>query len=239
MSMNLEALLLSDLDFGAPVPRHKGRPKVWNHVYDRDLTEEDIQAMIEAPNAGTRPPSLLQLRTSHHQLARLLADGRTAAEAALVTGYSQNRISLLLDDPAFMELLHYYQGQVDEVYINVHERLAAFGIRTLEELQERLESNPDSFTNKELRELMSVTLDRGGYGPKSTQVHETKIDVKAFLDDIKAEVARKNNGRITTLDAKAKAPEDRGPSAGGNTGRPTLVYSVEEAPGNSGEGSDL
>jgi hypothetical protein len=93
-------------------------------------------------------------------LARLLAEGRKSEECSLITGYSTTRIWILKQDPAFKDLVAYYAAQTEAKFLDVHERLAALGMSTLDELQERLESDPDGFKNRELMELAEFALDR-------------------------------------------------------------------------------
>jgi len=78
----------------------------------------------------------------------------------MITGYSPSRISILQADPAFAELVAYYATQAEQVYLDVHQRLAALGIASMDELQERLESDPESFKNRELMSLVELTMDR-------------------------------------------------------------------------------
>lgn len=216
--MNID---LGDLDLdltGLTVPASRGRNKVeLQYSYLRDIGTEDVKVLLEAPDRGIETPSLLKLRTRHHHLARLLAEGLSNAECQLITGYSPARISILKNDPAFADLVEYYSEQVKEVYINVHQRLAGLGLDVLEELQQRLEEKPESFTHTELRQLMETSMDRGGYGPKSTQVHEVGGNLSELLTAVKEEVRNKQNGRIKTLDAQALPSPSRVTGSGGNS----------------------
>jgi hypothetical protein len=59
-----------------------------------------------------------------------------------------------------MELLAYYKHQADEVFLNVQERLAALCVTSIEELQERMLHQPESFSHKELMMAIEITGDR-------------------------------------------------------------------------------
>lgn len=128
--------------------------------FERELGPSDLPLILEPPPQGAFTPPLARIRNSHHMLARLLAEGKSGQEASLVTGYAPSRISILQNDPAFSELVVYYKGQVEAKYLDVHERLAMLGLSTLDELQARLEEDPDSFKNRELMELAEFALDR-------------------------------------------------------------------------------
>lgn len=128
--------------------------------FERELGPSDLPLILEPPPQGAFTPPLARIRNSHHMLARLLAEGKSGQEASLVTGYAPSRISILQNDPAFSELVTYYKGQVEAKYLDVHERLASLGLSSLDELQARLEEDPNSFKNRELMELAEFALDR-------------------------------------------------------------------------------
>lgn len=161
---------LEGIVMATPIPSARGKratPIVLEYV--RDLNEGDLEMILNPPPKGIETSPLMKLRNTHHQLARLMAEGRPQAECSLITGYCPSRISILKNDPAFKELVAYYQTQAEAVYLNVHERLAALGMSTIEELQERLESDPERFTNKELMDLGELLLDRTVAPPKGVK----------------------------------------------------------------------
>lgn len=153
-------------DLPAITSRPRGRPEVaeLEITIVRGLTDEDRPALTAPPVVGTGPPSIKSLRATHHALARALAEGRNAAEAGLLTGYSLGRISDLKQDPAFQELMVHYQTQREIVFADALARMNALGMATLEELQERLESSPEKFANRELMELAELLLVKGRTG---------------------------------------------------------------------------
>ena len=129
-------------------------------AYVRDLGESDVPLLLNPPKMGIEAKPLVRMRNTHHMLARLVAEGRSNTEAALATGYATTRVQLLRNDPAFQELVSHYKAQADHKWVDVQERLAMLGLSTLDELQDRLESDPDGFKNRELMELAQMTLDR-------------------------------------------------------------------------------
>jgi hypothetical protein len=71
------------------------------------------------------------------------------------------------------------------------------GTAATEEIQQRLEEEPESFTNEELRKLAETTLDRGGYGPnRSISVESRSVSVN-LVEAIKAEAA--SRGKVKQL----------------------------------------
>jgi hypothetical protein len=95
------------------------------------------------------------MRARHHKLARLLADGRSNTEAAYAVGFAPSSVHSLASDPAFKELVEYYKVQVVEQYLDVHAKMADIASTAADVLAERLEGNPDRFTNEDLRKLLS------------------------------------------------------------------------------------
>lgn len=146
------------LPVGGSGLRVRGRPKkmvAWEVV--RSLrVPDDLPLLTEslpAPRAN-----LKQIRHSHHRLAELLAQGTDQVEASRLTGYNNAYISVLQTDPTFKELITYYTAQKEQTFIDVIERMRSLGLSTLDELQARLESNPDSYSNRELMEQAELTL---------------------------------------------------------------------------------
>lgn len=136
-----------------PAPIHYGQP--------RALTEADIASMWDATNSGQRgAPRIKTLRYNHHLLAKAVASGKTLLECSQLCGLTVYRISDLKNDPAFQELVSFYAEELNEVYVDVHQRMAALGTSVLEELQERFEEEPDKFTKRELMELFTTMADR-------------------------------------------------------------------------------
>ena len=127
----------------------------------RELCEGDLPALANPPPVESRAPSVQSLRASHHQLAQVLAQGTSEGEAALITGYSLSRISVLKTDPTFSELLAHYQHNRELVFADVLERMKVLGLSSLDELQERLEQEPGAWSRRELMELAELMLIKG------------------------------------------------------------------------------
>jgi hypothetical protein len=172
------------IDFKPPPAR--GRKKmVLNATKTRDLTEADVGALWDVPEGGLESESnpVLKIRNTHHALARLLAEGRKQVEVSAITGYSPSYISTIQHDPAFKNLVSYYQGQVEEQFTSVHERLAALSMLSAEELQARLTENPEEFTIRELNDLLTLAADRTGFGPQSRNVNvNVNVDFASRLE---------------------------------------------------------
>lgn len=148
-----------------------------------ELTERDL-VLLDAER-GIKPPPLKRLTERHHALARLLAQGTPPGEAQIIVGLTASRVSILKADPAFKELIDFYAKQVSETYYDMHKSMAGLGLDAVQVLREKLEDEPDEFTPGQLLEIVKVTADRTGYGPKTTQ----DVNVNVGLAD-KLEAAR-------------------------------------------------
>lgn len=149
--------LLSELSLGsARGGKRVAAPLVIDVV--RALTADDVPDLLQPPPVTSSFRSPLQLRTAHHQLARLLAEGAEQESVALITGYSTSYISSLKGDPAFGELLAYYATQREMIFIDTVTRMKDLGLSALDELQARLADEPTSWSRRELMELAELTL---------------------------------------------------------------------------------
>ena len=133
-------------------------------TYVRDLVPADL-ATLSQPKAST-PIPIAQLRETHHMLARLIAEGRNGVECSAITGYSQSRVSILKSDPAFQELVSFYKEGVSQQYSDMHSRLATLGTIAAEVLQERILDTPETFSHRELREVMDSCMAHVGPAAK-------------------------------------------------------------------------
>jgi len=164
--MSFDIIDLGALSLGSARGR---KPAEHGFAVVRELTEADIPLLLMPEALGSKTPAVQKMRQSHHALARLLAEGRKGVECSAILGISQSRISILRQDPAFQELVEFYSKQKDEIYLDVHQRLAGLAVDTLEEIHERLGEDPDSFSNKELLMVAEMALDRSVAPPKKAE----------------------------------------------------------------------
>lgn len=131
----------------------------------------DADLALLQNNREIKPQLLKKITQRHHGLARSIASGVGHGEAAIIHGYELNRVSILMGDPAFVELVEFYKEKVDGAFVDVAEHMAALSKDALIALQERLEEDPEAFTNRELLAILSDMADRTGFGKQSTQVN--------------------------------------------------------------------
>lgn len=160
------------------------RPAVFEAEVVRELTEADLQSLTE--NRGIKPIPLVRVSERHHALARAIAGGATPYEASIMCGYQLSRVSILCDDPAFKELIEFYRGNLIDAFRATAEKLGTLTADAIGVLQDRLEETPEKFSNKELRELTQMGLDRTGHGPS----HKVEQNINVNLSS-RIEMARK------------------------------------------------
>lgn len=133
------------------------RPLVLNVA--RPLGIADIDEILDQDNViPAAPTGLKKITHAHHNLAQLLAKGEDDQIVSLITGYQHAYICKIKSDPAFRELLAYYERQTQQVFVDVLERMRSLGLSTIDELQERLAEQPEKFSNRELMEMTKLLL---------------------------------------------------------------------------------
>lgn len=223
--------VMDGLDFDIPAPR-QGRPRKIDLALSRQLNERDRAA---SGSAGP-VPRLLQIKNTHHSIARLLAEGKRSFEVSAITGFTPGYIASLQSDPAFKELLAYYGEQKEELWVDVQVRLRDLGVMGVEELTQRLAEEPGKFKPRELMELIALTMDRSGHGPTSKVAHLHGNFPEELLRTVKEEASRRSRGTVTTINAEA-LPADHRPALGEASGQASLPS--PEAARSEGEGPDV
>lgn len=165
----------------------------------REIVPEDL-AMLQTER-GIAPLPIKRISERHHALARALASGTPSGEAAIVVGLTPSRVSILLSDPSFKELIEFYRTKVEAQYIGMHEALAGLSKDAVMELQRRIEEEPDEVTTNMLVEITKLGADRTGFGPKSTQDVNVNVGLSARLQEARERVNARKMLDITPVEA--------------------------------------
>lgn len=204
-------------------PIHAQTPEVSDF---RVLTRADLAVLSEK-----RPVVTLQtLRDTHHRVARAVAAGLPTAEVAKGCGISNNRVSILKQDPAFKELVAHYRAIVTAEYVrsvdNFMEVATGNMLKAAAMLSDKLDDAIDKGEFLPTRDLIAIQdtgADRFGYGKMQKNLN-VNVDFASQL-----EAARKRTGR-----AKDITPIQ--PSLGAAGATPANQGNLEnvEAPGSAG-----
>ena len=168
----------------------------------RVLSESDLERLTT--ERGVQKPkelsSLSRLSERHRNLAKLIASGVPQWEAAAITGYTQSRVSILLNDSAFRNLVRFYSQENNIIYTTTNERIAQAGLTATDLLMERLEDpeQAEKMSVSQLLEIAKVMHDRSGNGPSAT----TQVNVTVGLAE-RLEAARRRVLQNNLIEAKA------------------------------------
>lgn len=140
----------------------------------RPLGPDDLARLSDA-RGSREEPTVKRMHDRHHALAKALASGMTATDAAALVGYTVSRVSVLRRDPSFKELETHYLADANKVWRDTHARMASLTADAVNELHTRLEETPEAFGVDDLLEIGKTFADRTGFGPssKSTNVNVT------------------------------------------------------------------
>jgi len=159
----------------------------------RPLVRADLELLAAVPHPAANAVSAVKRLTDrHHALARNLAAGTPIGEAAVMVGLTLNRCSILMTDPAFIELLSFYREDVTKVYRDMHEKLAGISSTALDELADRLEDEPEKVSTNALLDIIKMGADRTGHGPQSMQTNvNLNVDMASRLEAARRRVQQR------------------------------------------------
>lgn len=160
--------------------RLKGRSRPVRADFVRELRTEDL--VLLGDEKGSAPSQIKRLSDRHHHLARTLAAGVPPGKAAVICGYDASRVSILLGDPTFKELLAFYRDEVGFEYRNLAEQLAGLSMDAIAEIRARLEETPDKIGLNALLDILKLTADRTGHAPKTEQTVNVNIGIADRLE---------------------------------------------------------
>jgi hypothetical protein len=150
------------------------------------LTRDDLEALKEPGRYEARP--LARLRNSHHTMARLAAAGLRHKDIAARTGYAYNRVIMLLNSPAMIELIASYRKQIDEAFIveasSFYELAVENMVMAERMINDQLHEADEAEELPKIRELLAISrdgADRLGY-PKANTNLNVNTDFAAMLE---------------------------------------------------------
>ena len=152
----------------------------------REMTREDMAATLKPCYKPVVTAD--RLRDSHHRVARCAAAGMRKNEIAEHTGYSYNRVWMLLSSPAMIELVAKYRAKVDEAFERSQDEFYNLATKNMlmaeRMIADKLEEAEETGTPIPVKDLVLVSrdaADRFGYGKKQTNVN-VNADFAAELE---------------------------------------------------------
>jgi len=208
-----------------PLSGAKRRAKPTNLEVVKVLSKEDL-AELELPTDYSAP-AVKKMRDRHHSIARMIALGIPNTQIGAVLNISSNRISTLISNPAFAELVSFYRAEAGTEFRDMIARFTDLGLEISGELLSRIDASPESFSAGELRELLKVVADRAGFSPV-----QKKMEISGRIpDEVMARVK-------TAAEAREEIREIGSQGEGGSLSRASGFGSVakQKAARSSGEG---
>ena len=175
------------MELGLETISTKGRAaKAAPPVSSRVVPAEEVASSLTRER-GIEAAPLKRLSARHRRLAELLAMGQTPGQAAVLVGYSPSRVSILLADETFKDLVERFRIDLEEGVLteakNLASKLSDISLEAADEILERLENDPDSFDHKDLKALLELSADRTGHGPKRTEEKNVNVNFGARLEE--------------------------------------------------------
>jgi hypothetical protein len=158
----------------------------------RNLQVEDLE-LLNSPRPASVKQSLKRITARHHALARHVATGLKVSEAGAIMGYDIGYVSFLGQDPAFVELVTFYQSNVEREQRDNFARLVDLTADAADLLAERMENEPDKISTGQALEILKTGADRTGLGPSSTT---TAVSVNLNLADRMKRAREAATGRV-------------------------------------------
>jgi DNA-binding MarR family transcriptional regulator len=166
----------------------------------RPLERADL-ALLQKKSVGVR---IKNISDSHRLVLRLKASGMSTVDIAERTGYTQTRVSLIVNNPAAQDEIARYRGEVDKAFVEETVSIVAGYHEVQRKTQRLIIDNLDRIIDKDeelnvrdLRHLLPFVADaadRLGFTKKSTVVN-VNVDFAAKL-----EAARARSRQVQTIE---------------------------------------
>ena len=140
-----------------------------------ELTAADLGRLALEAGPRVAVPPIQRVREIHRKQAELVAQGLSFMEIAARCDTTPQRLTQLMDDPSFTNLVEYFRVQTEEVRIAVTERVLERYTDITElasdEIQRRLEDPAEraKMSIDELRRLQESAGDRSITPPRTAE----------------------------------------------------------------------
>lgn len=203
------------------------------HEFVRELTIDDLEALEAARTGrGQRVTSIKTLRTRHHEIARYMSLGMSSTQIAAIFNMSTSTLSLLKHNPAFQDLLAYYQSKRDEQFEAIGGRLHSIALDAVDRLDEMV-NHPDAAPDFVLSAAKTV-LDRIGHGAEAKLKLSGGVNINAIKSSYNPDSVRER----PILDITPEGEAGSQPSVG-QTLSPSEVGQDLPPAGRPGEGEGV
>jgi len=130
----------------------------------------------------------------HNLAVQLHALGHTNKEIALITGYTENRVSIIINDPRAREIIQDTLASISGNITDLHTRLKIHAVEALDEIVNELRHSRDERVKQK---AAFGLLDRAGYTP----VHKQVI-IGASISEVVAKRMEAAQAKLEAIDAE-------------------------------------
>lgn len=158
-----------DIELILPVGPRQAQPL--NFTIVGEIEDEHLE-MISSGVPRSRGSSLKRISERHKAMARAIANGTAVSDVAFYFSLEVMSVRHLMRDPAFKNLVAFYQRAEDEIVMSTQERLTRASNEALDLIQERFENEETraKITIPQALEVAQMGADRTGNGPQSSTV---------------------------------------------------------------------
>jgi len=112
----------------------------------------------QAAEGAYRTPAIQHIRPHHRAIARMIAIGVPPKEAGQAFNMTPGHMSHILASPAFQAIVKKLEDSADEEAIDLRKQMEAMKLRALEILDEDLEVETETLTERKFRHRAAVDV---------------------------------------------------------------------------------
>ena len=164
----------------------------------------------EKPDSPEKSP-LKRVRQRHHALAQAVASappGMTLKQVAISQGVTPDTLYRLCSDTTFKGIVANIRAGLTVQFEATLDKVKDLGDSAIDELQDRLDTDPTQFTAGQLAAIAQLSLDRSGHGPQN----KTEVNVNVgFAQKLSSARQRAKQHTIDVTPNKVET-DDKDPS---------------------------
>lgn len=163
--------------------RTKGRvAKTPMALGQRALSPDEVVA-LGARERGVKPSPLQRVTARHRRMARDIASGMSSGQVARMHGLSPSRVSILLADPTFQDLVARVQTELDGAWLDFAALSKDLAEDSVTAIHDRLANEPEAFEIDDLIKIGQVFGDRAGFAPKRVEEKNITVNIGDKLNE--------------------------------------------------------
>ena len=141
-----------------------GRAAIPVEIYEvTPIKEADLEQILGDSTSSIQSGTLKNITARHHRVAMLLAEGHGTPYVCRVTSYTRAYIGILQQDPAFKELLHYYQDRVRREQVDSVEEMSYLEASLLDKLKIMLDEDNGELSPEFILKAFEAISSRVGH----------------------------------------------------------------------------